>query len=164
MGGEATTIKLRASNAVPTVQDLLIKDPPRTMKMACGENPKRVYGNQGRMPASRMGNAWILRSTFERAQSLLDAQTAWCSQYPNPTSGFPRELELDGLVALLRGKLLLHNHCYTVCDFEQMIRISHEFGFQITAFHHSLEAYKIPEIGRAVQQECRDRSRMPSSA
>lgn len=148
MGGEGVMIKLRGanSNQTVTVQDLLLSNAPRTLKMACGENPKRVYGNRGEMPATRLGNVWVMRQTFEEAMGLIEQQNNWCSQKESERQGaFPRPLNLDGVVALLRGKAQLHNHCYTVCDFEMMIRLTKEFGFDITAFHHALEAYKIAD-------------------
>lgn len=52
------------------------------------------------------------------------------------------------MVALLRGEVLLNVHCYETHDIEAMIRHSLEFNFTISAFHHALDAYRIPEILR----------------
>jgi hypothetical protein len=50
------------------------------------------------------------------------------------------------LLAILNGDALLMVHCYMVHDLEMMVRTSKEFGFNITAFHHALEAWKIPQL------------------
>ena len=143
MGGEAFAIKHRGSR----VSDAQIADAPRYMKMACGENPKNVYGGAGQTPASRMGSAWVMRAKFEEARNLVTAQNDWCTA-PNANSRYPTTLALDSLTALLRGSLVLHTHCYTVWDMEMMIRLSDEFAFNITAFHHAIEAWKIGDVLR----------------
>lgn len=58
---------------------------------------------------------------------------------------FPTDLSLNGLVALLRGKARLHVHGYETQDLEMMMRLSREFNFNISAFHHALEAYMLPD-------------------
>ena len=143
MGGEAFAIKHRGS----TVEEVQIPDAPRYMKMACGENPKNVYGSQGRTPASRMGSAWVMREKFEAASKLVAAQDDWCTA-PNSAERFPTDLSLDSLGALLRGSLVLHTHCYRSQDFSMMFRLSDEFNFKIAAFHHALEAWKVADALR----------------
>ena len=51
-GGRGVTLRNVPSR---TMQGMKFPDAPYTLKMACGENPKRVYGNRGG-PATRMGN------------------------------------------------------------------------------------------------------------
>lgn len=63
-------------------------------------------------------------------------------------SAFPEDLSLESLVSLLRGEVLLNLHCYETHDIEAMIRHSLEFNFTIAAFHHALDAYRIPDILR----------------
>jgi hypothetical protein len=63
-------------------------------------------------------------------------------------SAFPEDLSLESLVSLLRGEVLLNVHCYETHDIEAMIRHSLEFNFTISAFHHALDAYRIPDILR----------------
>eukprot|EP00457_Paulinella_chromatophora_P001527 gb/GEZN01001529.1/.p1 GENE.gb/GEZN01001529.1/~~gb/GEZN01001529.1/.p1 ORF type:complete len:937 (+),score=146.56 gb/GEZN01001529.1/:29-2839(+) len=158
MGGEGVVLKLRGAGLetaeadgvlgppYPTVQDMLLANGPRTLKMACGENPKRTYGGRNQAPSTRLGNAWLLRRTFEEAAAEITAQVRWCSQKQlQESTSFPRTRRLDGVAALLRGKAQLHNHCYTVADLEMMIRLSHEFNFSVAAFHHGLEAYKVAD-------------------
>jgi len=143
MGGEAAHFKLLGS----TVEEMRIPDAPRALKMACGENPKRVYGRRGSTPMSRMGSAWLMREKFYEASKLRDSQDDWCSKSEEDRSGeFPENLALNPLVALLRGEARVNIHCYQVHDIEMIVRLSKEFGFSVTAFHHALEAYKIPQV------------------
>jgi len=141
MGGEAFAIKHRGAR----VEEARIAGAPRYMKMACGENPKNVYGGSGKTPGSRMGSAWVMREKFEAASKLVLQQDDWCAA-PSEAARYPSELSLDSLAALLRGSLVLHTHCYTVWDMEMMIRLATEFNFTIAAFHHAIEAWKMPTV------------------
>ncbi|OAD66860.1 hypothetical protein PHYBLDRAFT_98329, partial [Phycomyces blakesleeanus NRRL 1555(-)] len=158
MGGEAFAFKLREVSTTSN-EDMLIQagepkeDQWRWMKMACGENPKRVYGNQGLAPMTRMGEAYLLRERLEKARKLKEDQEDWCSAAQTVFSNggrlesrFPIDLRLESLVSLLRGDVLLNIHCYETHDIEAMVRHSLEFNFTISAFHHALDAYRVPEI------------------
>lgn len=176
MGGEAYVVKnavapLGTAQPEERVDELLLekgiheRDRRRYMKMACGENPKRVYGH------TRMGNAWVFRSHMERARELVERQDGWClaaaaaresgdegeikalvgSESRNGdgsanSGGLPEQLELESSAAMLRGRIGVNVHCYEPEDFEDMIRHSKEFGFRIQAFHHALSAWKVPEL------------------
>lgn len=118
MGGEAFAIKTRVAES-HRVEDMLLNagmsksDSWRWMKMACGENPKRVYGSQGIMPESRLGSGWLFRERFYAAKQLKEDQDAWCAKRKK-RSKFPRDPALESLVALLRGQVKLNVHCYEV--------------------------------------------------
>jgi imidazolonepropionase-like amidohydrolase len=152
MGGESYVLKMKGGANVngATVQNQVLRGASRGLKMACGENPKRAtkleyYSN---FPDTRMGAAWKMREQFQKAQDLIDAQDDWdsaCAAGERQTARRPKDLSLDSVAALLRGEATLHNHCYQVHDMEMMIRLSHEFGFKINAFHHTLEAYKMAD-------------------
>ncbi|KAI8644266.1 hypothetical protein BD408DRAFT_413586 [Parasitella parasitica] len=160
MGGEAFAFKLRHRSTVSN-EDMLVQDninPEvetkwRWMKMACGENPKRVYGGRNQMPSTRLGEAYLFRKEMSRAHELKQKQDDWC-QAANRTPSvrfdraFPQDLSLESLVSLLRDEVLLNVHCYETHDIEAMIRHSLEFNFTISAFHHALDAYRIPSILR----------------
>lgn len=118
----------------------------RHMKMACGENA-RQYG------LVRMDEAYLFRSQFTRARTLRERQDAFCADLerdPLRTDRpvFPNELELEALVDLLRGKVKLQTHCYTVNDLDAMVRHANEFKFPIAAFHHAHETFLVPETLR----------------
>ncbi|KAI7867276.1 hypothetical protein BDF14DRAFT_1995995 [Spinellus fusiger] len=167
MGGEAYAFKLRPV-LTNSNEDMLVQAGEdetthwRWMKMACGENPKKVYGRQGKAPMTRkysslsccLGEAYLLRKRLEDAHKLMQKQDDWCELAQDLTendhiqlnSRFPSDLSLESLVALLRGQVRLNIHCYEGHDIEAMIRHSIEFNYTISAFHHALSAYRIPEI------------------
>ncbi|MBW8813968.1 MAG: amidohydrolase [Caulobacterales bacterium] len=131
-----------------TVQDMKFPGAPYVLKMACGENPKRVYGSKGRAPSTRMGNvagyraAWINAADYQRKWDDYRAKVGKGEKADPPK----RDLSLDTLSAVLRGEVLVENHCYRADEMAQMIDISKEFGYHIAAFHHAVEAYKIADL------------------
>ncbi|KAF9175819.1 hypothetical protein BGX21_007047 [Mortierella sp. AD011] len=157
MGGEAYSVKLRKVDTLST-DDMLVEagvdDKWRYMKMACGENPKRYYGSLRQMPSTRLGEGWLLREKFAQASKLKRAQDDWCDAAEDlPRFGrhrvdapYPEDLELESLVGILRDDVRLNIHCYETHDLEAMVRHSNEYKFKISAFHHGLDAYRVPEI------------------
>ena len=131
-----------------TVQDMKFPGAPYILKMACGENPKRVYGSKGRAPSTRMGNvagyraAWINAQDYQRHWDEYRAKIAKGEKADPPK----RDLGLDTLSGVLRGEILVENHCYRADEMAQMIDISKEFGYHVAAFHHAVEAYKIADL------------------
>jgi imidazolonepropionase-like amidohydrolase len=128
-----------------TTQGMKFPDAPYGLKMACGENPKRVYGRKGRLPATRMGNvagyrsAWIAAASYKRKWDDYRAKIAKGEKADPPE----RSLTNDTLSSVLAGEILVQNHCYRADEMATMIDISKEFGFKIRMFHHSSEAYKL---------------------
>ncbi|KAF9920078.1 hypothetical protein FBU30_010136 [Linnemannia zychae] len=158
MGGEAYTVKMRKVDTLST-DDMLVQtgedEKWRYMKMACGENPKRVYGSYfNKMPSTRLGEGWLLRDQFAKATELKKAQDDWCRAAEElPKWGrhrldkpFPEDLQYEALVGILRDEVKLNIHCYETHDIEAMVRHSNEYKFKIAAFHHGLDAYRIPEV------------------
>ena len=159
IGGRSYIAKLR-----PKVSARLMRfpDAPQGLKMACGENPKRVYGTRGQNPSTRMGNVAGYRKAFQSAQEYQQKQIVfqrdlahWEKQkgeaktdeaileLGDPPSPPPRDFALESLVGVLEGRILVHNHCYRADEMSIMLDVAEEFGFQIRSFHHGLEAYKI---------------------
>ncbi|KAB5582299.1 hypothetical protein GE09DRAFT_1074410 [Coniochaeta sp. 2T2.1] len=122
------------------------------MKMACGENPKRVYGKVGEHgPTSRLGESWEFRHAFEQASKLVREQDDWCRAastlgLERVTDYLPQELKWESLGALLRGQVHLNTHCYTIPDLEAFVDHTNEFKFKVRAFHHAHQTYLVPEI------------------
>jgi imidazolonepropionase-like amidohydrolase len=143
-GGRSVTLRNVPST---TVQGMKMPGAPYGLKMACGENPKRFYGGKGRAPSTRMGNvagyraAWIEAAEYGRKWDDYRAKIAKGEKADAPK----RNLQLDTLSAVLKGEILIQNHCYRADEMAQMIDISKEFGYRITMFHHAVEAYKIPD-------------------
>lgn len=159
MGGEAYVIKHavgKPDGRLEISAEDMLADPQRQwryMKMACGENAKRVYGRVGRDfgPFSRLGEAWYFRHAFEEASVLVNAQNDWCNAADelgaeNMASYLPQDLQWESLGALLRGQVLLNVHCYTAPDLEAFVRHTNEFNFSVRAFHHAHQTYLLPEI------------------
>ena len=118
---------------------------PYGLKMACGENPKRVYGSKGGAPSTRMGNVAGYRAAWLEAAQYAkkwDAYRASEGKGDAPA----RDLKLDTLVGVLKGEILVQNHCYRADEMAVMIDIAREFGYKITAFHHGSEGYKVADM------------------
>jgi imidazolonepropionase-like amidohydrolase len=159
MNGGVTTLQILPGSAnlfggrsvvlknVParTVQGMKFPGAPYGLKMACGENPKRVYGSKGNMPQTRMGNIALTRQTWIKAQEY---KRKW-DKYEAKGGDMPeRDLAMDTLKGVLEGKILVQNHCYRADEMANMIDLSKEFGYHIAAFHHAVEAYKIADLLR----------------
>ena len=150
VGGQSAVLKLRGGAA----ERMQFEGAPPGMKMAFGENPKRVYGQQERSPASRMGNAAILRQALTqardyrrkwddyRAKQARSAAAAGASGDEAPPA---RDLRLEALANLLDGKFRAHVHVYRADDILTVFRIADEFGFKIASLQHCLEGYKVAE-------------------
>ena len=170
VGGHGAIVVMKHGRSIA---DVRFPHSPRTMKMACGENPKRVYGAKGG-PQTRMGEYAAFRTAFreaaeyrakiaaynrertlwlrkrERAQELEReakdrGKDARIPAEPAPTPP-PHNANLAALAAVLDGQILVQLHCYRADDIRQMVTIADEFGFTIRSIHHALEAYKIRDL------------------
>ncbi|MBV8200842.1 MAG: amidohydrolase, partial [Acidobacteria bacterium] len=139
-GGRSITVK-----NVPALGVDAMKFPgaPFGLKMACGENPKRVYGDKGRAPSTRMGNVAGYREAWLRAAHYREKWREYQDKKAHGKDAEPpeRDLGLETLAGVLDGKILVQNHCYRADEMLTMIDIAHEFGYHIAAFHHAVEAY-----------------------
>ena len=140
IGGRSVTLK-----NVPALSVAEMKFPgaPYGLKMACGENPKRVYGSKGRTPSTRMGNVAGYRAAWIDA---LDYKAKIEKALEKDEVPPKRDLAKETLLGVLDGEILVHNHCYRADEMVTMLDIAEEFGYQITAFHHAVEAYKIADV------------------
>jgi imidazolonepropionase-like amidohydrolase len=142
-GGRSVTLKNVPSR---TVQGMKFPDAPYGLKMACGENPKRVYGSKGRAPSTRMGNVAGYRAAWIRAADYRKKWDEWEKNGRQADKQPTRDLGLETLAGVLRGDILVHNHCYRADEMAQMIDIAKEFGYNIRSFHHGVEAYKVADL------------------
>ncbi len=139
IGGRSVTLKLVPARSV---QEMKFPGAPYGLKMACGENPKRVYKSKGG-PATRMGNMAGYRTAFAEAENY---RTTWEKWRRNKSTTPPeRDLAKETLVEVLTGNIAVHNHCYRADEMMQMLDLATEFGFEIRSFHHAVEAYKIAD-------------------
>ncbi|KAH7029293.1 uncharacterized protein B0I36DRAFT_325429 [Microdochium trichocladiopsis] len=158
IGGEAFVIKHavgKEDGRNETSATDMLADPDRNwryIKMACGENPKRVYGKVGeRGPVTRMGESWEFRHAFEQAAQLVREQDDWCEAadkfgVEQMSSYLPQDLKWETLGAVLRGQVHVNTHCYTIPDLEAFVDHTNEFKFAVRAFHHAHQTYLVPEI------------------
>ncbi|MDG1481832.1 MAG: amidohydrolase [Myxococcota bacterium] len=135
IGGESVVLKLRPAR---TLSGLLFADAPRGIKMACGENPKRVYGKDDDGPSTRMGNLAGMRGQF---QAALDYRDARQRREPPPT-----DPDLEVLLDVLDGEVRVHIHCYRSDDIEGIFRTMDAFDIQVASIQHALEAYKVRDL------------------
>jgi imidazolonepropionase-like amidohydrolase len=144
-GGRSAIIKNVWSD---TAQGMKFPEAPYGMKMACGENPKLLYGSKGRSPSTNMGNVAGYRAAWIRARDYKHKWDDYRAKIARGEKADPplRDLQLDTLEGVLEGKIRIQNHCYRADEMAQMIDISHEFGFHIAAFHHASESYKIAAL------------------
>jgi imidazolonepropionase-like amidohydrolase len=144
-GGRSVTVKNIPSRSM---QGMKFPGAPYGLKMACGENPSRVYGSRNQSPATGMGNVAGYRAAWINA---ADYARKWDDYYAKVKKGEKadppkRDLQLDTLAGVLRGDILVQNHCYRADEMLVMLDIAHEFGYKVTAFHHAVEAYKIADV------------------
>src|ERR1035437_5678338 len=139
IGGRSVVLKVVPSRSV---QGMKFPGAKYGLKMACGENPKRVYQSRG--PQTRMGNVAGYRAAWIAAEGYRRKWDAWLAD----RKGDPpqRDLQNETLAEVLRGNILVHNHCYRADEMMQMIDIAKEFGYSIRSFHHGVEVYKIADV------------------
>jgi imidazolonepropionase-like amidohydrolase len=167
IGGRGMIVEMRPG---PDAASVMFAGAPRTLKMACGENPKRTHGDKGG-PVTRMGEYAELRGEWQKALEYrakkkqyaadralwekkraraqeLDAKSEGGKKIdpekaPDPIDDDP---DLDVLADVLDGKILVQIHCYRTDDMLEELAIADKYGYQIRSFHHALEAYKIRDV------------------
>ena len=137
-GGRSVTLK---NVPARSVQEMKFPGAPHGMKMACGENPKRVYGDRGG-PATRMGNFLGYREAWEGARRYKAEHDGFDGEGDPPARDFAKET----LAGALSGDILVHMHCYRADEMMQVLDMAEEQGYKVTAFHHAIEAYKIADV------------------
>ena len=140
-GGRSVTLRNVPS---VTMQGMKFPDAPYGLKMACGENPSRVYGSRNQSPATGMGNVAGYRAGFIEAQNYA---RRWDNWRESGTGEPPtRDLRLETVAGVLSGDILVQNHCYRADEMAVMLDVAEEFGFSIRTFHHATEAYKVADM------------------
>ncbi len=145
IGGRGVTLKNVYSNSY---QGMKFPGAPHGMKMACGENPKRAYGERKQLPSTRMGNMAAYRAQWILAQKYIDD---WADYEKKVSDGKEdakapkRDLKLETLAAVLKGEILVHMHCYRADEMMTILDMANEFGYKVGTFHHGVEAYKVAD-------------------
>src|ERR1700682_6361093 len=145
IGGQSVVIKHKFGDSRGA---LLFPNAPRSIKFASGENPKRVYGGRDQLPSTRMGNFAVQRDALVQAQDYMrewDDYNARVNRGDKDAKSPKHDLKLEALADVLRGKLLVQIHCYRADEMLTEMAMAKEFGYNLRAFHHALEAYKIAD-------------------
>jgi imidazolonepropionase-like amidohydrolase len=164
-GGRSFTAKMRLR---VSAREMRFVGAPQGLKMACGENPKRVYGEKGG-PSTRMGNVagynqayqqafeyhqdWIKferdltfwKEKREKAEKEKDkkAREQTLKEIGDAPAPPKKDAKLETLRGVIKGDILVHMHCYRADEMSLMMDIAKKFGFTIRSFHHAIEGYKI---------------------
>lgn len=110
---------------------------PAEVKMALGENPKRNFGSRKMMPSTRMGSAAVLREALIKTQAYMKKKAN-----TKPGEVFAVNYQLEALSKVLSGELKARIHAHRADDIMTALRISDEFGFQLS-IEHASEAHLI---------------------
>jgi len=127
IGGQSVVMKTYGK-----IIDKMIVKAPAGLKVAFGENPKRVYGEQKKMPATRMGTAALLRETLVDAQNYKAKRE---KSQDNSEEVFERDLKMEILCDVLDKKVPLRAHAHRADDIMTAIRIAREFDLDIVIEH-----------------------------
>ena len=135
VGGQFAFIKTHGR----CVDDLIVLA-PAAMKIAFGENPKTNYGDQSRLPVTRMAIAGLLREELFKAR-----------QYLNKSVGEDEaDFRYECWRPVFEKKIPLKAHAHRVDDIYTAIRIAKEFDLLMTIEHCSeghLIAEELKEAG-----------------
>jgi imidazolonepropionase-like amidohydrolase len=144
-GGRGVTLKNVYSTSY---QGMKFPNAPHSLKMACGENPKRVYGQRNQAPSTRMGNVAQYRAEWIAAQDYMaqwERYQAKVDQGDEDAVAPMRDLKYETLAGVLRGEIIVHMHCYRADEMMTILALAEEFDYRIGTFHHAVEAYKIAD-------------------
>jgi imidazolonepropionase-like amidohydrolase len=144
--GSATLIGGRTVilHTVPatTTQEMKFPGAGQGLKIACGENP--LTYSQQHEASTVMGEMSVLRKAFIDAEQYSRTWSQWKLTHEGPMP--KRDLAMETLGGVLSGEIFVNIHCYRATDMVNLIDLSHEFGFKIRSFHHTVEGYKIGSL------------------
>lgn len=129
IGGSFAIIKTKGKR----IDNMLVKD-VAAMKVAFGENPKRVYNSKNKMPMTRMGTAGMLRETLYKAKEYLKVKEENSSKEDKKNE--PKlDFQMESLMPVMRKEIPLKAHAHRADDIFTAIRIAKEFGLRLTLDH-----------------------------
>ncbi len=144
IGGTGLLVKMKGS----TVEEMQVEGIEH-MKMALGENPKRVYGERhNKMPSTRMGNAAKLREALVSAANYVKKieKAKEEAEEEGEEPDLPdRNLKWEMLGKVIKGEMKARIHCHRADDMLTAIRIAEEFDLDYS-LEHATEGYKIKEL------------------
>ncbi|MFV0379913.1 MAG: amidohydrolase [Anaerorhabdus sp.] len=129
-----------------SVLDMCIKE-EATMKMALGENPKRVFSSKDQCPQTRMGSAALIRENLIKAKKYYEKKQKYLSEIKNVDAKVIEpefNMMMESLSRVYDG-LKVKIHAHQQDDIVTAIRIAEEFNLDYS-IEHCTEGYLIPEI------------------
>lgn len=134
------------------IDDMVVRE-PAGLKIAFGENPKRVYGQgKSKMPSTRMGIAALLRENLLKASEYL--KKVQLAESTGDESKMPeRNLALEAIARVFKGEIPLRAHAHRAEDIVTAIRIAEEFNLEIT-IEHCTEGHKIADFLATKKVSC----------
>lgn len=127
IGGTFVTIKTYGKR----IDDMIIKE-PAAMKIAFGENPKRVYSERKQSPSTRMATAAILREQLMKAKAYKEKLEKAKS---DPDNKPELDVKMEALLKVINKEIPLKAHAHRADDIFTAIRIAKEFDVDITLDH-----------------------------
>lgn len=146
IGGVNVTIKLKYNESV---EDMVVRGVRQQLKMALGENPKRLYGSKGQMPSTRMGNAYVMRKAFVQAKEY---KKKWDDYEKEKAQGKKeikppkKDLKMETLKMVLEKELSVDCHVYRADEIVWIINFCKEWEFDLLQLSHCIDGYKIPDV------------------
>jgi imidazolonepropionase-like amidohydrolase len=138
IGGYGVVIK----TAPKTTTDEMVIRSPSGMKIAFGENPRRVYGvEQKKMPSTRMGVAGVLREWLQKTRNYMEKQETFKD---DPEKQPEHDIRLEALVPVLRKEIPFRAHAHRADDVVTAVRICEEFDVEMS-WEHATEGHRIAD-------------------
>lgn len=147
IGGQSQIVKWKWGHPI---SEWPVSDAPRTIKFALGENPKSSNfrpppGVEQPYPATRMGVEEVIRKSFLDAKDYMAKWDDYDARRKRGETPIPprRDLLMDEMADILRGKVDVHSHCYRSDEILMLLGVGDELGFKVREFQHVLEGYKV---------------------
>ncbi len=147
IGGQSQVAKWKWGRPV---SEWIVKDAPRTIKFALGENPKSSNfrppeGVPRQYPATRMGVEEVVRTSFIDARDYMARWDEYESKRKRGEDAIPprRDLLMETMADILRGNIDVHAHCYRSDEIMMLLNVARDQGFKIRELQHVLEGYKV---------------------
>lgn len=145
IGGVNVTIKLKYGTAI---EEMIVQGVRPQLKMALGENPKRLYGGQGKIPSTRMGNAYVMRKAFIEAREYIQKWEQYEKKKAEGKDVQPpkKDLKMETLKMTLEKELSVDCHAYRADEIVWLINFCREFDIDLLQISHCIDGYKVADV------------------
>jgi imidazolonepropionase-like amidohydrolase len=127
IGGQFAAIKTYGTR----IDNMIIKAPV-AMKVAFGENPKRVYKEKNKTPTTRIATAAMLREVLFKTTEYMSKKEKSAAKNED---GPEFNIKFESLIPVLKGEIPLKAHAHRADDIYTAIRIAKEFNLNLTLEH-----------------------------